>query len=63
MKRNDIPNNSEVLCFFSRIFIVFFLGGGAEAKAKDMQLNINMAMLINADFTANLGDPVTSVTT
>lgn len=34
MKRNDIPNNSEVLCFFSRIFIVFFFGGGCWGKGK-----------------------------
>lgn len=62
MKRNDIPNNSVLFLCFSRIFLVFLLEV-AEEKAKDMQLNINMAMLINADFTANLGDPMTSVTT
>ena len=60
-KRHPQQFRSSFFVFFP-YFSCFFLEV-AEAKAKDMQLNINMAMLINADFTANLGDPMTSVTT
>jgi len=56
-KRHPQHFRSSFFCFSPPYFSCFF-GEVAEAKAKDMQLNINMAMLINADFTANLGDPV-----
>ncbi len=63
MNMEKKPNSPTIQKFYLYVFFsmycflfscCFFL---AEAKAKDMQLNISMAMLINADFTANLGVP------